>query len=411
MRILMLSWEFPPHNVGGLGKHVTELIPALAFLGEEIHLVTPRQNGGEVQEVVATPPPGNGVALRFPPTVYRVDPYGVPETSDFYSSVTRLNQQLERQGQELIEQAGPFDLIHVHDWLVAFAGIGLKHRHKLPLLATIHATEYGRNRGTIRGDAPRAIHSVEWQLTYEAWRVICCSQFMANEVRTAFQTPVDKIDVIPNGIDTSPFDRYDGLDLSDLRRQYAEPDEPIIFSVGRIVYEKGLHLLAEAMPQVLAEFPRAKLLIAGTGGYRDALARDIRDLDLGDRVRLLGFIPDDVRNRLLRVADAAVFPSVYEPFGIVALEAMAARAPVVAATVGGLAEVVQHLETGITVYPDSAASLAWGILHTLHRPDLARARAATAYRTVVAEYNWQRIAERTRAIYGRIVAERAAAHW
>jgi glycosyltransferase involved in cell wall biosynthesis len=399
MRVLMLSWEYPPHVVGGLGKHVKELVPALAALGAEVYVVTPRWLGGEDRERV------NGA------TIYRVDPPPHSELTDFYTDTQRANWLMQEHCRAMVRDLGGFDIIHAHDWLVAFAAIAIKNEYKIPLLATIHATEHGRNRGNISSDISQSVHSAEWWLTYEAWRVICCSAFMTNEVATVFRSPVEKLDVIPNGVDTSRFDALAGVNLSDFRLRYAAPDERIVFHVGRIVHEKGMGVLVEAVPRVLASAPKTKFVIAGTGGYLDAARRRAQELGVGDNIAFAGFIPDADRDRLFRVADVAVFPSLYEPFGIVALEAMAAHTPVVVSNVGGLAEVVEHNETGLLVYPDNPDSLAWGIGETLRHPEWAAARAENAYRRVVSEYNWRSIAQRTLAVYERIARERAATAW
>lgn len=403
----MFSWEYPPHSVGGLGKHVTELIPALARGGAEVHLVTPRRVGGAEREVVDVRLAGGSAA---PVVVHRVDtPVG--EVANFYAGALRANQALEAAAVGVGEHAGPFDVVHAHDWLVSFAAVGIKHRLKLPLLATIHATEYGRCRGHLVGEMSLAINEAEWQLTYEAWRVIACSQFMSTEVQTALRTPADKVDVIPNGVDTSRFDALDGVPLDAFRARFAQPDEAIIFYVGRVQFEKGVHLLVQAMPRVLAERPGTKLVVAGTGDSLNAVRQLALETGVGANCVFTGFIPDADRDRLFRVATVAAFPSLYEPFGIVALEAMAARTPVVAASVGGLAEVVRHGENAITVYPNSADSLAWGILQTISHPEEAKQRAEVAYAMVVEFYNWDTIAEQTRAIYDRLASERLVAAW
>ena len=394
----MVSWEYPPHVVGGLGKHVVELVPALANLGVELHVVTPAWAGGAPEE--------HADNLH----VYRV-PTPEGPFDDVHDSAERTNARLGDFAEELYAKVGGFHLIHSHDWLGAFAGERLKHAHKVPLVATIHATEMGRNHGSLYADLQQSIHSVEWWLAYEAWCVIACSQYMAWEVQTYFQVPADKVDVIPNGVDTTRFDRWRGMDLRDFRSRFALPDEKIVFYVGRVVYEKGIHVLLDAIPKVLAEFPQAKFVIAGTGGMLGELRRRAQDRELSGKALLPGYISDDDRDRLLTVSDCVVFPSLYEPFGIVALEAMASHAPVVVSAVGGLAEVVKHAETGITVYPGNADSLAWGILHTLKEPEWARQRAEAAYRAVVEEYNWNRIAQKTVEVYERVVRERAQAAW
>jgi len=399
MRVLMLSWEYPPYVVGGLGKHVAELVPALAQQDVEVHLVTPRWTGGDSSE------------KHDNLHIHRVDPPPSTDGLDFHTLAWQANRNMEEEATRLLAQEGPFHVIHAHDWLTAFSGSALKHSFKLPLVATIHATERGRGRGHLGSDTQWAINNVEWSLAYEAWRIIACSKFMTREIVDYFNAPEDKIDIIPNGVDTSRFDRWDGTDLTSFRSMYALPDEKIVFYVGRVVQEKGLHVLIETVPRILRSFPKAKFVIAGTGPMLSDLRHRTWELGLFSKVLFIGFIPDEDRDRLFKVADCAIFPSMYEPFGIVALEAMAAKVPVVVSEVGGLREVVQHAKTGITVYPDNVESLAWGILHTLEHPDWAQTRVKNAYREVANLYNWVRIAKLTRKVYERVVEERARASW
>lgn len=394
----MFSWEYPPHVVGGLGEHVANLVPALGRQGVDVHLITPRWAGGPTEE--------RGESYF----IHRIDPPTF-DAPDPQTCAWQTNLALEKHAENLWRSSGPFDLLHAHDWLVAFAPTALKRSLKAPLVATIHATERGRGRGHLASDAQRAINNVEWWLTYEAWRVICASRYMAAEVQDYFQTPPDKIDVIPNGVNAEAFARWEGQDLSAFRAMYALPEEEIIFYVGRVVHEKGVGVLIESLPRVLAEYPRAKLVIAGSGGYLEELRHRAWELGVAQKVLFTGFIPDEDRDRLYCVASCAVFPSLYEPFGIVALQAMAARAPVVVSDVGGLAEVVRHAETGITVYPNNPESLAWGILHTLQHPQWAQQRVENAYRVVLEEYNWTVIARQTARVYERVLAERATAQW
>jgi glycogen(starch) synthase len=398
MRILMFSWECPPHVVGGLGKHVAELLPPLGNLrGLELHLVTPRWSGGAPLEKM-------GLA-----TVHRVDSPAIE--GDFYTGAWQTNLRLEQYAHQLWQESGPFDLIHVHDWLVAFVGAAFKRNYKAPLLSTIHATERGRGRGQLGSDQSRAIHHVEWWLAFESWRVIACSEYMADEIARYFECPRDKIDIVPNGVDTIRFDRLEGQDFARFRNRYALPSERILFNVGRVVYEKGVQVLVRALPLVVAQQPSAKVVIAGKGPELESLRSLAWQLGVGEKAIFTGFISDEDRDRLFKVADCAVFPSLYEPFGIVALEAMAAKCPVVVSKVGGLQDVVQHAETGIVVHPDDPASLAGGIVHTLQHPDWAAARVASAYHVVREKYNWDHIARMTADVYKQVIAERAIVDW
>ena len=392
MRVLMLSWEYPPHIVGGMGKHVMDLAPALVQEGIAVHVVTPSLRGGAAREVSA-----EGVHI------YRIEP---PQMQDygFVSFARQTNSILEHEARALQSEIGHFDLIHAHDWLVTPAGIALKHAWRRPLVATIHATERGRGQGQVTTSQAEQINSLEWWLTYEAWRVIACSRFMAAQLNEYFNTPSDKIDVVPNGIYVRPSPFVSEEERRTFRRRFVLDDQPLAFYVGRIVYEKGLHVLQEAWPRVLAVIPGARLLIAGAGDYLETLKRRTGELGIGNEVIFTGFISDEDRDKLYYIADVAVFPSLYEPFGIVALEAMAAHCPVIVAETGGLPEVVKPHETGLTVQPNSPDALAWGILHTLQHPDWAQARAENAFREARDNFNWRSIAAVTAAVYRRTYA-------
>jgi glycosyltransferase involved in cell wall biosynthesis len=279
------------------------------------------------------------------------------------------------------------------------------------LIATIHATERGRNGGHVRDHFSALIDHTEWRLCYEAWRVIVTSRYMADELARLFQVPRDKLDVIPNGVDFADYETLKHEDLAEFRRRFAADDEQLVFSVGRLVYEKGMQTLVAAAPEILAEFPSVRFVVAGRGPMLEELRNMATALGVAHRFCFTGYISDAERDRLYRVADVAVFPSLYEPFGIVVLEAMAAGTPVVAAGVGGLAEIVELHETGMTHYAGNAESLAWAVRHTLRHPEWAAARARNALRRIREVYNWPYIAERTLEVYERVVRERQQVVW
>ncbi|TDA67501.1 MAG: glycosyltransferase family 1 protein [Clostridia bacterium] len=391
MKVLMLSWEYPPASVGGLARHVEELAAALTDMAE-VHVLT---RGGP-----SAPGPEDSVL------VHRVEPYSL-NPADFLGWVFQLNMALLEQGIRLYQHYGPFDILHAHDWLVAFAARALKHAYLVPLVATIHATEAGRNQG-LHNDTQRYISSVEWWLAYEAWRVIVCSQHMRQEVRRFFQVPDDKLEVVPNGVRPERFQVRPDLNL---RLQYAAPGEKIIFFVGRLVPEKGVQVLIQAMPAVLRNCPEAKLIVAGQGPMEGELKYLAQNLGLGPKVYFTGYLDDARRNALYAVADVAVFPSLYEPFGIVALEAMAAGTPVVVADTGGLGEVVTHGESGLKAFAGSAASLAENIFRVLREQGLADYLRQEAARCIASRFNWPRIAQHTYKVYQRVVGEAGQVDW
>lgn len=391
MKVLMLSWEYPPASVGGLARHVEELAAALADIAE-VDVLTRGVPGATWQEDKVR--------------VHRADPYSL-SSIDFLGWVFQLNIALLERGIQLYQDYGPFDILHAHDWLVAFAARALKHAYRVPLVATIHATEAGRNQG-LHNDIQRYISSVEWWLTYEAWRVIVCSQHMYHEVRRLFQVPDDKLEVIPNGV--SP-EKFQVQPDHNLRLQYASPWEKIIFFVGRLVPEKGVQVLLHAMPAILRGCPEAKLIVAGQGPMEGELKYMAQNLGLGPKVYFTGYLDDQQRNNLYGIADVAVFPSLYEPFGIVALEAMAAGTPVVVSDTGGLDEVVTHGENGLKAFPGSASSLAENVIRVLQEPGLASSLRRKAASTIASKFNWPEIARRTYAVYQQVAAELRQVGW
>ena len=389
-------------RVGGIAAALEGLAPALAACGVEVHVVTCGASGGAADEEQA-------------PNlwVHRVDVSDF--ANDFVHWVHLLNAQMEVRADALIahwkgiEPNAPV-LLHVHDWLGLFAGRALKYKHHLPLLSTIHATEFGRNNG-IHTPIQRYINQCEWELQWESWRVIVCSAFMRGEVEYALQTPLDKIDVIYNGVETQTFDfLFAGEERDAFRARFAAPNEKIIFFIGRMVREKGAQVLIEALTRVRYQYHEAKLVIAGGGerGHLEALARN---MGIAPHVYFAGRVSDADRDRLYRVADAAVYPSLYEPFGIVALEAMAARVPVVVSNAGGLGEVVEHDISGTVTYAGDEDSLAWGIVRVLKNPALAQELVQNAFVRCESVFNWPHIARQTKAVYEQVWAEYAASDW
>jgi len=394
VRILMLSWEFPPRSVGGLAQHVYDLATALVQAGEEVHLLTCAADKAEAREVV------NGIH------VYRVNPYNL-SALDFPTWVMQFNLSMVEYGISLVNSLGEIDLVHAHDWLVAYAGRSLKHAYKVPLIATIHATEYGRNQG-LHNDLQRYISDVEWWLVFEAWRVIVCSHYMKKELQRVFQAPLDKLRVVPNGVDMKRYQQA-GHELS--RAAFAAPDERIVLFVGRLVQEKGVHLLLDAVPKILHHYPNVKFVIAGRGPAEDYLRNKAEDMGIANRIYFTGYIDDRTRDFLYREANVAVFPSLYEPFGMVVLEAMAAMTPVVVADVGGLSEIVVHEENGLKFYAGNSGSLADNVLRLLHETDLAASLAATAKQEISKLYTWQEIARQTQLVYAEVKDDYEASAW
>ena len=404
MRILLISWEYPPNVIGGLGKHVTELIDAYQELLDKdnidasfkVDVLSTRNAGGPAKEVVSPQI-----------TIYRVD--SPPSaTSSQYNDVLATNSSLVNRAR-ILQRQRKYDLIHGHDWLTASASITLKHEWKVPLLTTIHATERGRQQGHLRSEMSHRINELEGQACYESWRIIACSDFMRHELHTFFDVPYDKISVIPNGINFSLLHRCHAETAHAYRRRYSNDGEKLLFFVGRITYEKGLQVLINAMPIILSKYPKTRLLVAGKNSEQMwAMAQEMR---LGHAVTILGYISDQKRDYLYQSVDAAVFPSLYEPFGIVALEAMALGCNVIASSIGGLKEVIQHKQNGLTIYPNDPSSIAWAVDNLFSHPNEAKRQRQYATQQAQNLYSWRDIATQTLNNYQEIINERDLIDW
>lgn len=395
MRILMLSWEYPPKNIGGISAHIYYLSQEVSKLGHEVHVITCEE--------------GNAVHEEFDKGVFihRVTPLQI-NTNDFTKWVMHLNFSMIQEGIKIIQEKGKFDLIHAHDWLCAYSAKVLKAAYCIPLICTIHATEHGRNNG-IRTDIQRYISSAEWMLCYEAWKIVTCSNHMRQEVSDLFRPVWDKIWVIPNGVDAQSFDF--SFDSKRFRNQFAEDKEQIIFFVGRHVFEKGIQFIPEAAKKVIDQKSDVKFIIAGTGPMTAEIKDSVNRYGIENKFVFTGFIDNDTKMKLYRVANAAIFPSIYEPFGIVALEAMAAKCPVIVADVGGLSELIEHTKTGLKVYAGSSESLAHNIILALNNTALSEKLKANALQEVKEKYLWDRVALLTNEMYTMVECEANNTEW
>ena len=393
MKILMLTWEYPPRIVGGIARVVHDLSKRLIKDGHEVTVVTYRDNAD-------VPEYENDKGVN----VNRVDNYMI-HPNNFIDWIMQLNFNMLSKATEIINKEGGFDVIHAHDWLVTYAAKSLKNAYDIPIVATIHATEAGRNSG-IHDETQRYINDTEWLLTYEATEVIVNSNYMKNEIQRLFGLPFDKINVIPNGINLSNFT---GIERDyDFRRQYAMDNEKIILYVGRLVYEKGVQHLIAAMPKILSNYNDAKLIIAGRGGMMDELRAEASNLGLNDKIYFTGYLNSKQVQKMYKCADVAVFPSTYEPFGIVALEAMLAGVPTVVSDVGGLDEIVTHGVDGMKSYAGNANSIADSVTALLYDHQLATNVSKKAKQKVKDQFNWEKIAQDTHFTYEKAICQTMA---
>lgn len=386
-RLLTVSWEYPPLIEGGLARHVRKLSEALVELGIEVHVLTRGGEQATVEEEVG------GVQIHR-----IVEPERPTDLAEFVTWVERMNSDMLAAGVDLGDRYD-FDLVHGHDWLVAGACSHLGRRYGCPLVTTIHATEFGRHQGWVEDHPQSHIHGVEKWITNRSDRVIACSHYMKEQIQEIFQVPdPERITVIPNGIDPGDIPAGDPEELERLRARFASPDENLVLLIGRLVYEKGFQLALEAMPSVIDALPNTRFLVAGSGTHEQELHRLAEELGLMEHGTFLGWIGDDVLTSLYRIADLTVVPSIYEPFGLVALEAMAAECPCIAADTGGLREVVPGEGAGLRFRPRDPGDLAQAAIEVLSSEDL-RSRMVEEGLSHIRLFDWNDVALRTEALY------------
>ena len=388
MRVLLFCWEYPPVIEGGLARHVRKLSEQLVADGVEVHVLT--RGGGHLPREED----------RHGVVVHRVrEPEFPKDPSAFVHWVNDMNYDMRSFAMELTERV-QFDLVHSHDWLVAGAAERIARRCRVPWLVTVHATEFGRHQGWVQHHPQSHIHSVERKMVRSADRVITCSYFMQGHVAGVFGVPRSRISVIPNGID--PRDMQPRDDLPALRRRFAAPDERLVLMVGRLVYEKGFHLALDALAPVIKRQKNVRFVVAGTGTAETELKRQARRLRLTKHGTFLGWVGDDMLHSLYRIAEIVIVPSIYEPFGLVALEAMASGCLCVVADTGGLREVVPE-DGSVGLRFRSRDSEALGaVLEQVLTDDAVREQVVTEAREHVLQFDWAEVARRTAEVYAAL---------
>jgi glycogen synthase len=380
--ILMLSWEYPPNVVGGLSRHVSGLSIHLAKLGLNVHVLTA----------------GNGDLPKYERInhvhVHRVMPLNNMD-KHFFSWIGGLNVAMVQKATELANEIN-FDLIHVHDWLTGVAGIVLKEALDLPLLTTIHATEYGRNSG-IYNEIQSFIHEKEQLLIEKSNLIIVCSNDMKLELISVFNIEEEKIVIIPNGIEIK--DQIMKQELSFPQHK----DKKVIFSVGRIVEEKGFKTLIKAATIVKDKGHKLFFVIAGKGPLLERYRQEVKEKGLRDYLIFTGYITDDEKNAYFLNCDIVVFPSLYEPFGIVALESMLLGKPTIVSEIGGLKGIIMNRKTGLYMEPGNAENLLEQIEFLLKNPIKAKEIGSLGQNLVKGLYGWDRIASETNRVIGDVI--------
>ncbi len=383
MRIALFSWE-SLHSIllGGLGVHVTELAAGLERRGHEVHVVTRRGPGQADYDRV------EGVHY------HRIDH---AQDENFVVMMDLMCKAMVHRFHEVTRLVGAFDLVHAHDWLTANTLAYVRDGWGTPGILTMHSTEYGRDGNVFHDGMARWVRDTEASGCREAKLVIAVSAFLAAELQRIYGVPHDRIHVVPNGVAYHQFDGF--IDPGPVKGRYAiGPLDPTIFASGRMMAQKGMDLLVEAVPMVLASYPSAKFIIAGEGPEKAAVMGRAQEIGAAGAIRFLGALPRREYVDLVKASDIVAVPSRNEPFGIVVLEAWAAGKPVVATTAGGPREFVWHDVNGFLVDADPGG-LAHGIGSLLADHDHCRALGRNGRLAVEDRFNWDNVARYTEGVY------------
>src|SRR4051794_4083756 len=392
MKVLMVSWEYPPVVIGGLGRHVYQLATALAADGHEVVVLSRRPTGTDPSTHPSTDEDAEGVRV----VAAAQDPHEFDFSTDMMAWTLAMGHSMVRSGLGLKSRgrlsAKPWrpDVVHAHDWLVAHPAIALAEHFDVPLVSTIHATEAGRHSGWVAGRISRQVHAVEGWLVRESDSLITCSASMSDEIAELFGPGLAETRVIRNGIDAAlwPFAR---------RQQRTGPAQ--LMYLGRLEYEKGIHDAIAALPRIRRTHPGTTLMIAGDGTQLGWLVEQARKHKVLKATAFVGRLDHEELVQLLHAADAAVLPSHYEPFGIVALEAAATGIPLVTSNVGGLGEAVINGQTGMSYDPGDVAGLATAVRAVIDDPKAAQQRAIAARKRLTSDFDWHTVADETAQVY------------
>ncbi|MEU5695204.1 glycosyltransferase family 4 protein [Actinosynnema sp. NPDC020468] len=393
MRVLMLSWEYPPVVVGGLGRHVHALAARLAEAGHDVVVLCRQPTGTDA----VTHPTEDVVVEGVRVVRVAEDPAHLVFERDLVAWTLAMGHAMTRAGLAVLRGWRP-EVVHAHDWLVTHPAIALAEASGAPLVATVHATEAGRHSGWLSQTLNQQVHSVEWWLANRADALITCSAAMATEVAHLFE--VDGATVLHNGIEPRRW-RVRSADVAAARAEYSPSGEPLLLFFGRLEWEKGVQDLIAALPRIRRTHRGTRVVVAGTGTHREWLEEQARKHRVWRAVEFVGHLPDRDLAALLAAVDAVVLPSRYEPFGIVALEAAAAGAPLVASTAGGLGEVVRDGVTGLSFPPSDVDGLTRAVRSVLDDRPSATRRAKAAKARLATDFDWTTIAQATAAVYHR----------
>jgi len=416
VRIGFFVYEYPPQLVGGLGTYAEYMTREYVDLGHDVSVFTLNNNGLQTYEVL------RGVEIHRPQIADATDiwPFFVVDDLKKWGTNIKLFNDIfiynvlsaTKFINSLVKKEKyNFDVVCVHDWLSSIAGLIIKKETDIPVVFHVHSTEWGRS-----GDGGSEVVShIERAMSQKADKIVTVSYAMQDDLTRHGWSP-NKISVVWNGVDP---DRYNPAsvkkeDAAQIRVKYGIPEGwNMLLFVGRLAWVKGVRNLLQAMPMILKDFPNTKLVILGKGEEQNDIIETAERLNIKNNVVYrFDFVSEQERILHYAAADVCVFPSTYEPFGIVSLEAMAMAKPIVVGARGvvGFKEQVINGgsdQNGVHINGEDPADIAWGIKETLKNPDLAKSWGENGRQRVLEYFTWRKVAEQTLKIYGSAVISQA----
>jgi len=411
MRIAYFVDEFPPFFRGGLGTYATEISPQFIKKGHSLSVFS-RNSGND-----PTSDTWDGVDVHRPRLMNFSDIFSMinPDEvrtwdingQEFFSDTILYNMlSASKLVNSLVyKDHQHFDLLVSHDWLAAFAGIISKRNLGIPLVFHFHSTEQGRNPA-----GSPTIKDIERMAATISDRIVTVSYAMRDEL-VSYGYPEKKIRVIHNGVDEEKYNaaRFSERKLQEFREKIGAGLSPMIFFIGRLTWVKGADTLLLAMAHIVKAIPDARLLILGSGEMEQMLNQMVHDLHLENNVILhFGIVSEEERLLYYAAADVCVFPSKYEPFGIVCTEAMSMGKPVVVGARGtsGFREQVLPRGDGICGYhinPYDPLDIARYVVDILKKPDLAAMMGKNGRSRVKEQFTWDIVSDKTLRVYQDLV--------
>jgi len=417
MKMAVLVYEYPPKIVGGLGTYAAEITRKFVLLDHDVTIFTMNDDTGglptrelwrgieihrpididvsdSLPDVIAEDVKkwGRGIKLFSKLLVYN------------YLSASKLVNELVRK------EEFKYDIVVAHDWLSVMAGIAIKRELGLPLVFHVHSTEKGRTLG----NGSDVVSNIEYRGAQIADMIITVSHMMKNElIRLGF--PPEKIKVCYNGVDPEKYnpEKVSQEKIKELRNRYGIQDnESMVLFIGRLVGVKGADKLIAAMSHVLEKVPNVKLVIVGLGGMRSYLEALVEKSKLQDSVKFrFEFVPEQERIAHYAACDVSVFPSLYEPFGIVALEAMSMQKPIVvgATDASGMKEIVVPNgpdQCGFHINPNDPADIAWGIVNAVQDSQRKVQLGKNGRKIVLQKFTWDTSAKKTIEFYKELIEQK-----